>query len=164
MEQVDNVVVEERKDVVQHIIYLLDSSKGMFEPVNKHKAAIDRINEELRQLPAGYILSVYEFGEEAKWRRKKRTSYEPLGYRKKHMGESSLNDSIYPILKQITKFKNKATIKIITNGKDECSYVTTNDDIREVIAQLRKQGHSVSFIGTEEDVNISLKNYGVSIK
>ncbi len=158
------VVNTEKKTV--HNIVILDSSGSMRG--SKWNNAVNMVNLEFeeyrKQNDVNLTYSVVIFSSEAKIVQWKESSPRPINIVSDYIGwGTALNDTIGITLDKLyNEFTNDhVLVKIATDGEECSSRSYTSFQVRDLIQKAQEKGWTVTFAGTEKDVQTAQRLYGV---
>lgn len=154
----------ERKTV--HNIVILDSSGSM--QGSKWENAVKMVNLEFeeyrKQNDVNLTYSVIIFSNEVKTAQWKEASPRPINVKDDFIGMgTALNDSIGTTLDKLyNEFTNDhVLLKVCTDGEERHSRKYTAGQVRELIQKAQGKSWTITFAGTERDVQTAQKLYGV---
>jgi len=158
------VVNTEKKTVVN--IVVLDSSGSM--KGSKWHSGIELINTEFeeykKQNDVNVVYSTVIFSDNVSIKQWREANPTMLDVVKEFQGNyTSLNDAIGITIQRALdeNITDQVLIKIVTDGGENHSRSYRAGQVRDLILKAQDKGWTVTFAGTEEDVQTAQKLYGV---
>lgn len=162
-----SVISTPQNNIKINVLHILDCSGSMFWG-NKYITAVEGINKELKTLPevmGNFTFSLIEFGgrDRIEIIRNKSSDLNRVEPRLHDMGCTALSQAI---VRGLGLFKlgvkdAKYLVKIFTDGGENNSPAGNTERAAKLIQQFNGAGHTITFVGTELDVQNAIWRYGI---
>lgn len=151
-----------------HNIIILDSSGSMGG--SKWNAAVEFANKEMTDYQSqdlvNVVFSTIIFSSNnhiltKQWRTANPTQIDVV--KSFHGGNTALNDAIATTLIKVKadNQEEQVLVKIFTDGQENDSRVYNPADVTKLVNECMLQGYTITFAGTEHDVKIAQRMYGI---
>jgi len=153
-------------------LIIIDNSLSMSG--SKYYAALKGVHEIVRNITEEESIKLVQFSDKvnAELQIEYSDKNMTLEYLTNALNKSMSNTALYSsiiygyktyVLSALDKDKNtKVLINIFTDGEDNASTARQRKEVNDIISKLESEGHTVSFLGTNEDRAYILKSLKIS--